>query len=597
LKQAKTIRLLLSLIRDSRWALPTTVVLGIVSSLAESVGLSLFVPLLQNLDRAPAASSTENSLEKFFQFVLRHVPNSNPLPYIVALILAMTVVKATLTYGHSILSASLNAQVTHTLRSRIHSQLMGISQSALNSAGSGRLINLLATDTWHTSDAISLLIGMVINLCSILVFSALLITLSWKLTILVAAGVAVVSLVLRSVTFQARRLGQQGVEANAVQSQHMVETLDGIREIQMFSLRAYRERLFASASETVRSIYFRLDLLHRAVAPLSELLYVTLLLGLLFAAVGRYSTANIVVFLLVLYRLQPQIRQLDSARLSLVSLYSPVEEVVGFLESRLDPPHVIGERGPEFHGQIEFDAVSFSYESANDVAIERDVAIKNVSLRIPFGKTTAIVGRSGSGKTTLVSLLCRFYEPVLGQIHVDGRLLSSIDVDDWRGRIGWVSQDAYLFSGSIRENIRYGKLDASSEQIIEAAHAADADGFIRDLARGYDTIIGSSGTQLSSGQIQRIALARAFVRKPAILILDEATNALDGLSEDLIRTHLGSFGEGRTVIIISHRLSSVKHADRVIVLEDGRVSEQGTPSELLRRRGFLSTLREVQHVE
>jgi ABC-type multidrug transport system fused ATPase/permease subunit len=416
-------------------------------------------------------------------------------------------------------------------------------------------------------------------------------TLSWKLTVLVAAGVALVSLLLRSVTFKARRLGQHGVEANAIQSQHMIETLDGLREIQMFSLRAHREKLFAAVSETVRSIYFRLDLLHRAVAPLSEILYVGLLLGLLLVAVGRYSAADIMVFLLVLYRLQPQIRQLDSARLSLVSLTSAVEQVVRFLESDLGAAPAPIVRGPEFRRAIEFEGVSFSYEAT------RDVALQNVSLRIPFGKTTAVVGRSGSGKTTLVSMLCRFCEPALGEILVDGQPLSTFDVDDWRGRIGWVSQDAYLFSGSVRENIRYGKLDASDDEIIGAAIAADADGFIRDLPNGYESMLGSTGSQLSSGQTQRIALARAFVRKPAILILDEATNALDGLSEHLIRTRLSWLGPDRTVIIISHRLSSVKDADRVIVLDSGRVSEQGSPSELLRRHGFLSTLREVQHVE
>jgi subfamily B ATP-binding cassette protein MsbA len=465
---------------------------------------------------------------------------------------------------------------------------MGISQRTLDRTGSGRLINLLATDTWHTSDAISLFIGLVINLCSILVFSALLMALSWKLTLLVALGVALVSLLLRYVTTGARRLGQEGVAANAVQSQHMIEALDGLREIQMFSLKDHRERLFVAASEKVRSIYFRLDLLHRAVSPLSEILYVGLLLGLLLIGVGHHSVSNIMVFLLVLYRLQPQIRQLDSARLSLVSLNSPVEEVMTFLESRDDQPALPGLASCEFRRAVEFDCVSFSYDA------ERQFAVQAVSLRIPFGKTTAIVGCSGSGKSTLVSLLCRFYEPTFGEIRVDGRHLSELDVDAWRSRIGWVSQDAYLFGGSIRENIRYGRLDATENEILAAAIAADADGFIRDLPEGYDTIIGNAGPQLSSGQVQRIALARAFVRKPAILILDEATNAIDGLSEGSIRTRLRRMTAEQTVIIISHRLSSVRHADQVIVMADGRVSEQGSPPELLAQHGFLSRLYEVQ---
>jgi ABC-type multidrug transport system fused ATPase/permease subunit len=373
----------------------------------------------------------------------------------------------------------------------------------------------------------------------------------------------------------------------------MIETLDGLREIQLFSLKAYREKLFVTLSEKVRSIYFRLDLLHRAVAPLSELLYVAMLLGLLLIGVGQQPVSRILVFLLVLYRLQPQIRQMDSARLSLVSLTSAVEEVVTFLAADPDPsqrPQM--KLGPcEFRRAIDFDGVSVSYTA------ERKFALQNVSFRIPFGKTTAVVGRSGSGKTTLISLLCRFYEPACGEIRIDGRPLGSVELDDWRGRIGWVSQDAYLFNESVLENIRYGRQDASINEILNAAVQADADHFIRDLPDGYETKIGNGGHQLSSGQVQRIALARAFVRKPAILLLDEAMNAVDGLSEDLIRASIQRMAADQTVILISHRFSSVRHADHVIVLADGHVAEQGTQSDLLSRRGLFSRLREVQHVD
>jgi ABC-type multidrug transport system fused ATPase/permease subunit len=438
----------------------------------------------------------------------------------------------------------------------------------------------------------------VINVCSIAVFTLLLVALSWRLTLLVVLGVAIVSAIIQIVTRAARRLGKEGVDANTTLSDHMLDALEGVREIQMFVLGRHRQALFDALSDRVRSIFLRLDLFHRATAPLSELLYVSLLLGLLLAGVAAHgSIPSIIVFLLVLYRLQPQIRQVDSARLSLVSLTTSVEEVMRFLR----PPaaHVLDSRriaAPlpidfEPGEAIEFEDVSFAYDPASEFRIE------HLNIRIPLGQSTGIVGRSGSGKSTLVSLLARFYEPNGGRILIGGRALSAVDVDAWRSRIAWVSQDAHLFRTTIRENIRYGRLDATDHEIVSAARDADAHDFIRTLPDGYDTKVGSGGTDLSSGQVQRITLARAIVRKPEILILDEATNSLDSLSEEFIRARLETMPGPHTLITISHRWSAVRGADHVIVLDGGRVSEQGPPSLLSRRRGFFARVKELQHAD
>jgi len=608
LKEAKTIRLLLPLLRSHSSALPAAVLLGLVSSLAETAGLSLFAPLLQALDRNAFAGDASGILSPFFRFVLHRLPADHPLPFIVALILALTICKGLLVCGHSTLAARINSQVTHGLRTRVFSRLLDISQSHLEATGTGRLINLLATDTWHASDAVSLLIGLVINACSVLVFTALLIALSWKLTVLVAFGVVVVSLALQAVTSRARRLGQDAHEANTVLSEHMLDALEGLREVQIFGLREHRTSLFEALSARVRSIYFRLDLLNRLASPLSEILYVALLLGLLLIGVaGLRSIPSMIVFLLVLYRMQPQIRQLDSGRLALAALTGPVEAVLNFLaapglvapgidqraETPVKPARATpaGVPTPGFLYAIEFDRVSFAYDAA------RDLAVDDISFHIPAGKTTAIVGPSGSGKTTLVSLLCRFYEPADGRILINGRPLNGIDAAEWRSQIAWVSQDAHIFSASTKENIGYGRLGATQEEIVLAAQAAGADEFIRQLPAGYDTKIGNGGTQLSSGQTQRIALARAFLRHPAMLILDEATNALDSISEEWIRTHVRNMHGELTVVIISHRLRAVSGADQVVVLAEGRVSEQGTPRDLALGHGLFSRFRELQHVE
>jgi ABC-type multidrug transport system fused ATPase/permease subunit len=298
-----------------------------------------------------------------------------------------------------------------------------------------------------------------------------------------------------------------------------------------------------------------------------------------------------VIFLLVLYRLQPQFRQVDSNRLSLASLARSVEDVSSFCnEEPLLTVRTPVAPAPQFVSDIRFESVSFRYHD------QRDLALNNVSLEIPRGRTTAIVGPSGSGKTTLISLLCGFYVPAGGEILVDGVPLSQIDLSSWRGQLAWVCQHAHIFSASILENIRYGRLEASDDEVIEAAYRADAHAFIHELPGGFGTKVGNGGAQLSSGQMQRIALARAFLRKPALMILDEATNSLDSFSEETIQTFLRDRSVEQTVVVISHRLSTLKYADHAVVLDAGRVSETGSPQELAARRGLFSRLKDLQYV-
>jgi ABC-type multidrug transport system fused ATPase/permease subunit len=593
LKEFRIAGRLWPLLRIYRWAVPATVVLGTLSSLAEGLGITLFLPLLESLDRQLPAGTQGDRLQRFLGGLLGGVPESRRLATVAGLIVALTLCKSLLTYAHSALAASFNSRLTHKIRSQVYAKMLDISQPQLSRMGSGRLINLLATDTWHTGDALSLFIGLVVNLCSILVFSLLLIALSWKLTFLVLAAVIVVSLLLRMITAAARRLGQEGVSANTELSDQMLDGLDGLREIQMLGLKPHRQTLFDAASAKVRSIYRKLDLLHRAVPPISELLYVGLLLGLLLVGIaGQTSASVMIIFLLVIYRLQPQIRQWDSNRLSLVALARSVEDVTDFCSS--PPPAensspTISARSLE--SEIRFDRVRFCYED------QQEFALHGVSLRIRRGQTTAIVGPSGSGKTTLISLLCGFYRPVAGEIRVDDAPLSTLDLASWRGQIAWVCQGAHIFKATIRENIQCGRLNAAADEVVEAAMRADAHSFITALPDGYNTRVGSGELQLSSGQMQRIALARAFLRKAPLLILDEATNALDSLSEDVIQEFLRDRSLGQTVIVISHRLSTVKFADQAIVLNAGRIVESGSPRELAARHGLFSRLKDLQNVE
>ena len=241
----------------------------------------------------------------------------------------------------------------------------------------------------------------------------------------------------------------------------------------------------------------------------------------------------------------------------------------------------------EFKDKIEFKNISFSYDSSREV-------LHDVSFTVRKGETVALVGPSGGGKSTLSELIPRFYDPAVGEISIDGKSLTDYTQESLREKMGIVSQDTILFNDSIRANIAMGREDATEEQIIAAAKIANAHDFIMQTEAGYDTNVGDRGMKLSGGQRQRLSIARAVLRNPEILILDEATSALDTESEKLVQEALTSLLEGRTSVVIAHRLSTIHNADRIIVIDSGRIAEQGTHAELMERNGIYAKLIEMQ---
>jgi ATP-binding cassette, subfamily B, bacterial len=236
---------------------------------------------------------------------------------------------------------------------------------------------------------------------------------------------------------------------------------------------------------------------------------------------------------------------------------------------------------------VSFEGVSFRYAAS-------EVGVEDVSLHVPAGHTLALVGATGSGKSTLIKLLLRFYDPSAGRVRIDGHPIDAVSLASLRGAIGLVSQDVYLFEGSIRDNIAYGKPEAAEVEIIEAAKTAEAWEFIQALPQSLDTPVGERGIRLSGGQRQRLSLARALLKDPPILVLDEATSAVDNETEAAIQRSLRRIGHGRTVIMIAHRLSTIVHADEIVVIEGGKVVERGTHAQLLEADGRYAAQWRVQ---
>ena len=563
-----------------------------MSSLSEGIGISLFIPFLQSLVESSDSAVSKSILGGFFDEIFEIVPQSDRLIVIPLFIFGSILIKNVLTYSNSILLAWLNSRISHQLRSKIFSQLLRVSYSFLETKDSGKLLNTLATETWRTSEALGIFVYLIISVCTTLVYISLLLLISWKLTLLISAIVSVISAIVWFVTRQSQTLGEKAVRINSILTSRMYEGTIGMRTIRAFGREPYEQKQFDRASQQVRDVFMKLDLISGAINPLYEVLSALLVLSIMVIALWQDRTAlpTILTFLLILYRMQPQIQQLDGCRVKLSMLTSSIDDVMLFLEEK-DKPYIrSGDRYfARLRQAISLEAVSFRYNARDPYAL------KDVSIRIPKGKTTAIVGSSGAGKSTLINLICRFYELSAGAIYVDDNPLRELDLVSWRSRLAIVSQDIHIFSNTIRENIAYGRFDATETEIITAAKQANAHEFIMELPQGYGTKVGDRGVRLSGGQRQRIALARAIIRNPEILILDEATNALDTISEHLIQEALNNLTQNCTTIAIAHRLSTIEQADQIIVLEKGRVVEQGNLHQLLELNGIFARLYQLQY--
>ena len=565
--------------------------LGVLASLSEGVGLSLFLPLLQTLGDGSADPGGQGWFLDLVARPFDGVP-ADRLPGVIALLIFLTVVvTAGLRYAYDALLNLLTARVGHDLRSRLYAQLLRVGYGYIERVEFGRTLNTLGSETWRTVSALTALVGLVIAVCAASVYAALLLLISWRLTLVAVAALAVASWVSRRLTGRIRALGDEATAANATLSQRMTEGVGAMQTIRLFGREPFEQGRFDRASDHVARTFFRLGLTSGLVGPVYEVFAASLLVGVLVVgAQGPGSLAPLLVFIFVLYRLKPRIQGIDNLRLQLVSLGAAVRDVHDLLDPAGKPYTRSGTaRHDGVREAVRFEGVTFRYGPGERPALD------GVDVAFRAGQTTAVVGPSGAGKSTLVKLLFRLYDPSEGAVTVDGRPLPALDLAGWRGRAAMVSQDVHLLDGTVYDNVAYGREGATEAEVHAAARAAHADGFIGRLPEGYATRVGDRGVRLSGGQRQRIALARAVVRDPDLLLLDEATNALDTRSEHVVQEALETFSRGRTTVVIAHRLSTIEKADRIVVLDGGRVVEEGTLAELVGRGGLFAELYRLQN--
>ena len=570
-------------------------VLTCLSAALEGAGVGLILSFLQSLTE-PDAEPIRTGIQWFDISVLNVNGSLNSRVYrISGLIFLTSALRLGALYFGRVFTAKTAMGIIDRLRRRMFEQLQSVGLIYFVTARSGDLTYRITTELEKIKQAFAHVGLLVTKGTSLVVYAFSLIAISWQLSIV---SILVFTLLSRGVSTYLGKVREMSfIESIAGKEFTSValEFVNGIRTVNSYGTQDFERKRFYETSRNVKQTAIELALYREAVPVIIEGSVTLILVGMIVIAFaymipnGAIQVASLLTFLFVLFRLLPTLRQISNSKAVLSEFSGPIRSIAELLRED-DKPYLTNGK-IKFRGlkqEIRFVNVSFGYDSA-------ELVLKNVNLSIDVGKTTALVGSSGSGKSTLIDLIPRFYDPNFGTIFIDGIEIHKLDLASLRSRIAIVSQDSFIFNTSVRNNISYGLDNIDESQIIDAAKFANAIEFIQDMPEGFDTVLGDRGIKLSGGQKQRLAIARAILRNAEILILDEATSALDSVSEKLIQKSLTELSQGRTVITIAHRLSTIANADRVIVLEKGRVVEQGNYKTLLAKRGKLWNYHRLQN--
>jgi subfamily B ATP-binding cassette protein MsbA len=561
----------------------------------EGVGIGFLLSFIQNL-----TNSNGESLQTGIQWIDIWILGANTSANsrtvrISILILLSTWMRAAFNYLSIIYIEISQIKLLDRLRRQIFEQLQAFSLGYFTKTKSGELVNTITTELERIKTAFGG-VAFVITRCLVgVVYLLTLLLLSWKLTLLAVMLFGLLAVGLSTLNVRVREVSFETSAANGRFTSTAVEFINGIRTIQAFAAQEFERKRFYESSSRVAETFIKITRLMSSVKPLSESIATAILVSLIIMAfngilIGKsLPVASLLTFFFVLFRLVPTLQDVNGTRVVLIGLEGAAVNVKELL--RTDNKDYFPNGYLEFSGlkrAINLVSVDFGYEPDN-------LVLYDISLTIKRGKMTALVGGSGAGKTTLVDLIPRFYDPTRGTILMDGVDLKNYEIKSLRQKLAIVSQDTFIFNANVRDNIAYALEGVEETEILEAARQAYALEFIQQLPEGFDTQLGDRGVRLSGGQRQRLAIARALLRDPEILILDEATSALDSVSERLIQESLEKLSVGRTVIAIAHRLSTIARADQVVVLEQGRIVEQGKYQDLLEQRGRLWKYHQMQH--
>jgi ATP-binding cassette, subfamily B, bacterial MsbA len=573
------------------------IVFSLLAAAFEGIGLGFLLSFLQNLT-SPNAAPLKTGIDWFDLWVLGvNTSATSRLYRISAAIWLSTCTRALFNYLAQVYTEFSQLHLTDRLHKRIFEQLQAVSLSYFSNSNSGELINTITSEIERFKQVFNGSSFLFTRTLAILVYLVSMLLISWQLTIVAFLLFGLMAVGLSTANKRVREDSFEVSTANGDFTTVAIELIGGMRTVWAFGTQDYERRRYYRASERIVSSSAKMVRLWAMVKPLAEGLATTILIVMILVAFngsitnGALPVASLLTFLFILIRLVPFIQDVNAIVAVLNSLHGSREKIAEVL--RTDNKTYFQNGTIEFTGlkrSIELIDVDFRYDDDRPI-------LKNITLSIERGRVTALVGASGAGKTTLADLIARFYDPTAGSISIDGIDLSELEIDSFRRKLAVVSQDTFIFNTSVRNNIAYGTATATDSEIYRAAELANALEFIQEMPQGFETMLGERGVRLSGGQRQRIAIARALLRDPEILILDEATSALDSVSERSIQESIEQLSLGRTTIAIAHRLSTISKANKVVVLDRGRIVEQGTYQELLHQRQHLWKYHQMQHAQ
>ena len=592
-----------------------SVIFNILSAVLNIFSFMTLIPILQILfktsdvkpvtklitwDNVHGVESMVEMLTNNANYYIQHfiVPTgeANTLLIIGILLAFMTMLKTGAYFLSSATIIPIRTGVVRDIRNQLYQKINALSLGFFSEERKGDIIARMSGDVQEIENSIMASLDMLFKnpILIISYFIALLVT-SWQLTLFTIIFVPIFGWFMG---FVGRKLKAQSIEAQGLWSDTMSqveETLGGLRIIKAFCAEKLMNERFDKVNSNYRKNVMRVNIRQQLAHPMSEFLGTVMIIivlwvgGMLVLNNHTLTGPKFIYYLVMLYSIINPLKEFSKAGYNIPKGLASMERVDKILKAEISikeksNPHPI----MAFEHEIEFRNVSFKYD--------QQWVLKDINLVIPKGKMIALVGQSGSGKSTLVDLIPRYYDVQKGEVLIDGINVKDLGIHDLRRLIGNVNQEAILFNDTFKNNIKFGTVEATDEQIANAARIANAYDFIMQSENGFDTNIGDRGGRLSGGQRQRVSIARAILKNPPILILDEATSALDTESERLVQDALTHLMKTRTTIAVAHRLSTIRNADEICVLHEGRIIERGTHEELIRNNGYYKKLHDMQQV-